>query len=143
MHRRLPALPFAAVLGLAAASAPAMAQTAPATTNFPGGTTAVVAPPLPTTADQTAQEAWITECGKRLDAVNEGRDGPDPFRTTCAAWLDYFQRTGVRAKEAYANPPSIPVTMVPLQVMVPCKPAVVTRKVHYTRHQHDKRIRID
>ena len=120
-----------------------MAESAPATANFPGGTTAVAAPPLPTTADQTAQEAWITECGRRLDAVNDGRDGPDPFRTTCAAWLDYFQRTGVRAKEAYANPPSIPVTMVPLQVMVPCKPAVAARKVRYTRHQHDKRIRID
>jgi hypothetical protein len=143
MHRRLPALPFALVLALATSSSPALAQTAPATVNFPGGTTAVAAPPLPTTTDQTAQEAWIAECGRRIDAVNEGRDGPDPFRTTCAAWLDYFQRTGVKAKEAYANPPSIPVTMVPLQVMVPCKPAVVTRKVRYTRHQRDKRVRID
>lgn len=146
MKFRLTALPF--VLPMALIAAPALAQISPApqTTNaaeYPGGTTAVAQAPLPDSTLSDAREAWIAECGRRLDAVNEGRDGPEPFRQTCTAWLAYFQRNGVSAKEAYADPPSIPVTMVPLRVMVACKPAPVTPKVRYVRPRHDKRIRID
>ena len=77
------------------------------------------------------------------DAVNEGRDGSEPFRQTCTAWLHYFQRNGISGKEAYANPLSIPVTMVPMRVMVRCEPAAVAPKVRHFRHRHDKRVRID
>jgi hypothetical protein len=143
MKRRLFAVAAVLAAPLGLVSAPASAQSTSAMAVYPGGTTAVAAPPIPTDTDLAAREGWIAECGRRLDAVNEGRDGPEPFRSTCAAWLDYFQRAGVHAKEAYANPPAIPVTMVPLRVMVPCKPTVVEHKVPALRHHYDKRVRLD
>lgn len=138
MLSRLPA-----AIALCLVASPALAQSTPVMADYPGATTAVATPPVPSPEDMAARETWIGECGRRLDAVNDGRDGPGPFRQTCAAWLDYFQRTGVRAKESYANPPTIPVTLVPMRVMVPCKPVVVERKVRYIHRRHDKRVRID
>ena len=139
MMFRLTALPVALCLF----AAPAMAQISPAGAEYRGTTTSVAAPLLPTSDLAEAREAWIIECGRRLDAVNEGRDGSEPFRQTCTAWLHYFQRNGISGKEAYANPLSIPVTMVPMRVMVRCEPAAVAPKVRHFRHRHDKRVRID
>ncbi len=124
-------------------ASPALAEPAPATT------LGVAVPQVPQTRDAPGRESWIAECGHRLDAVNRGRDGAEPFRAACTAWLDYYQRAGLTAKQIYAGL-TIPVAMVPLQgAAVPCKTVVVERKVYVAARRHaarqvrDKRIRID
>ncbi|MBS0255486.1 MAG: hypothetical protein JSS36_09860 [Proteobacteria bacterium] len=106
-----------------------------------GATTAVTAPSLPANDDRAARDSWIAECGRRIDAAGQTQSGPEPFRQTCAAWLDYFQRTPPAARAADGGL-AIPVSMVRVTTMVPCTPRVIERKIYVTRprHHHGKRV---
>ena len=125
--------------------APALLATALAlgltpTAHAQAATMAVPAPELPGGDTVAAREGWISDCSHRLNAVNQGNDGTEPFRATCAAWLDYFQRAGPAARQPGGGL-VIPVSMVKMTTMVRCTPTVVERKIYVTRHhRHDKRV---